>query len=342
MNQTAFKITARKAAMKKEIPPVGVITLTLNPGRIEDRITLPAEVEAMENLWLKAEVPGQVTEVMAEEGQMLSAGQTLVRLDDRDYRSRLAKIKAGRKLAKADFDRYSQLARTNSIARSRLDEAEARLEELAAGFTEAEVALKRTRIAAPISGRLNELIAKKGDFLSVGDRVAQILQYETVKIRVGVPESDVAAVFDIETAEVLIEALDNRLIIGEKVFLSRKPRTLSRLYDLEMEVPNPDGHILPGMFAKVSLVKNVFENALTLPLYAVITQGDEQFVFIENDKVAKKRAVKIGILTGWQVQITAGLEPGDRVIVVGHRLLSPDQRVTVVKTVDNPESILSS
>ena len=122
-----------------------------------------------------------------------------------------------------------------------------------------------------------------GDLLDVNQKVAQILQFGKVKVTVGVPESDVAAVFDLKEAEVVIEALNKRRVKGRKIFLSRQPRSLARLYDLELTVPNPDERILPGMFARVELVKTVYDRALAIPLYAVITQQDERFVYVEKE-----------------------------------------------------------
>jgi len=107
-------------------------------------------------------------------------------------------------------------------------------------------------------------------------------------------------------------------------------------------VPNPDGRILPGMFAQVELVKRVFGQALAVPLYAVITQGDERFVYVEKDGQAEKRSIKVGVLVGWQVQVEAGLNPGERVIVVGHRFLDNGQAVKVIKNVSHPSEILAS
>lgn len=158
----------------------------------------------------------------------------------------------------------------------------------------------------------------------------------------GVPESDVAAIFDLEEADVIIEALGKRRVKGKKVFLSRQPRSLARLFDLELRVPNPDGRILPGMFARVELVKQVFEQALAVPLYAVITQGDERFVFVEEGGRAERRSVRLGVLVGWEVQISSGLKPGEKVIVVGHRLVDDGQPVEVIKSVSNPSEILKS
>ena len=333
---------AKKAAMKKEVPAVRVITLTLKPERLEDKISLPAEVEPFEDLWVKAEVKGQVVSIPAKEGRLVKKGQLLVKLDDRDYRSRLARIGANYRLARQDFERMAALVEKNIAAESKLDEIEARLEDLTAQRNEAQRSLDRTSITAPISGRLNEIKAKKGDLLDVNQQVAQILQFKKVKVMVGVPESDVAAVFDLNEAEVIIEALENRKVKGRKIFLSRQPRTLARLYDLELMVPNPDGRILPGMFGQVELVKRVFDQALAVPLYAVITRGDERFVYVEKDGQAEKRLIKLGVLVGWQIHVEAGLSPGERVIVVGHRFLDDGQAVKVIKDVSDPSEILAS
>jgi len=333
---------AKKAAMKKEIPAVSVITLTLNPERLEDKISLPAQVEPFEDLWVKAEVKGQVITIPVEEGQEVTKGQRLVRLDDRDYRSHLARIEANYKLATLEYGRFETLAKRNIAAASKLDEAEARLKELEAQRSEAKLALSRTRINAPISGRINEIKAKVGDLLDVNQPVAQILQYDTVKVTVGVPESDVEAVSTLEEAEVVIEALDNLRVKGKKVFLSRQPKTMARLYDLELIVPNPDGRILSGMFARVELVKKVIDEALSVPLYAVITHGDDRFVYVETDGQVEKRPVQLGVLAGWQVHVQAGLSPGERVVVVGHRFLDDGQTVKVIKNVSRPEEIVQS
>ena len=205
---------------------------------------------------------------------------------------------------------------------------------------EARLALSRAKITSPIGGRLNESKAEKGDFVTVGSPVAQILQFEYVKVTVGVPESDVDAIFDLDEAEVVIEALDNRRVKGEKVFLARQPRTLARLYNLELRVPNPEGRILPGMFARVELVKQVFGHALAVPLYAVISQGDEQYVYVERNGLAERRPLELGTLVGWEVHITSGLTPGERVIVVGHRQVDQGQAVEVIKNVSDTREIL--
>jgi len=332
----------KKAAIKQQVPAVRIITLTLTPRRLVDKINLPAQIDPYEEVWVKAEVPGQVIEVLVKEGQMVKKGQVLMKLDDRDYRTRLARIEANYELAKLNYERTKTLVKKKIAAPTKLDEIEAQLKDLTAQRNEAKVALSRTIITTPLSSLLNDISAKMGDYMGVGDPVAQILEIDTVKVTVGVPESDVTAIFDLNEADIIIEALDKRRVTGKKIFLSRKPRTLSRLFDLELSVPNPDGHILPGMFARVELVKHVYEDAVALPLYAIITQEDERFVFIEKEGRVEKRRVTLGTLIGWQVHITSGLKAGERVVVVGHRLLDDGQAVEVIKNVSNPSELLKS
>ena len=333
---------AKKAAIKQEVPAVRIITLTLTPRRLVDKINLPAQIDPYEEVWVKAEVPGQVIEVLVKEGQMVKKGQVLMKLDDRDYRTRLARIEANYKLAKLNHERTKTLVKKKIATLTKLDEIEAQLKDLTAQRNEATVALSRTSITTPLSSFLNEISAKMGEYIGVGDPVAQILEIDTVKAIIGVPESDVAAIFDLNEADIIIEALGKRKVKGNKIFLSRKPRTLSRLFDLELSVPNPDGRILPGMFARVELVKHVYEDAVALPLYAIITQEDERFVFIEKEGRVEKRRVTLGTLIDWQVHITSGLKAGERVVVVGHRLLDDGQAVEVIKNVSNPSEILKS
>jgi len=332
---------AKQAAIKIDTVPVSVITLTLAPIRLEDKINLPGYVDPYEELWVKAEVGGQIVNIPVKEGQTVEKGQILVELDDRDYRSRLSRVEAAYDLAKLDYDRIASLDRKGITAANRMDEASARYKDVAAQRDEARLALERTRIAAPISGRIDNLAAKQGDFIQPGVEIAQILQVDDVKIKVGIPESDVASLLNLESSEVVIEALGKRRVRGKKVFLSRQPRNLARLFDLELMVPNPDGQILPGMFARVELVKDVYEDALVIPLYAVINQGDQRFVFVENNGQAEKRQVTVGMLVDWQIQVVSGIEPGDRLVIVGHRLLDEGQVVDVVQNVSDPKEILA-
>jgi len=96
------------------------------------------------------------------------------------------------------------------------------------------------------------------------------------------------------------------------------------------------------MFAKVEIVKRQYKDAIAIPLYAVISQDDKNFIYIENNGKAEKQEVELGILDGWMIQVTAGIKPGDRVIIVGHRQVDQGQTVQVIKNVTDASEILKS
>ena len=334
-------IEENKNAVKTETS-VQVVTLTVTPSVVEETLKLPAAVESFETIWVKSEASGQINKVLVKEGEMVQKGQILIEVDSRDYTSRLEQIEASYKLAALQHDRYSELRKKNIVAANEMDQVEAQLKALEAQKAQAKLALERTKVIASVSGRINEIEAKVGDYISNEKPVAQILQIGQVKVTVGIPESDVSAVTDLKEADITIDALDNLKIKGRKYFLSRQPDDMARLYNLELVVDNPNGRILPGMFAKVEIVKRQYKDAIAIPLYAVISQDDKNFIYIENNGKAEKQEVELGILDGWMIQVTAGIKPGDRVIIVGHRQVDQGQTVQVIKNVTDASEILKS
>ena len=332
INEKKARLEAeKKAAIRESLPPVRVITLTLRSKTLEDRINLPATVVPYENLWVKAEVPGQVVRVPVKEGQIIDTGQVLVELDDRDYRTRLERIEANYELALSDRDRISDLVKKKIAASTELDKMEARLKDLFAQLKEAKLALSRTKIIAPISGRLNELKTELGDRLGVDKPVAQILQFEKVKVTVGIPESDVNAVFDLNEADIIIEALDKRRVKGTKIFLSRQPRDLARLYDLELVVQNPDGRILPGMFARVQVVYDTHENALLVPKSAILSEDTETWAFVIANGTVNKKSVSVGYTNSTHVEVVSGLSLDDIIVTTGLNSLKDGSKIKVIE-----------
>ena len=171
------------------------------------------------------------------------------------------------------------------------------------------------------------------------DPVGIMLDISRVKVTVGIPEADVNEIKKLSHFDVTIEALGNRTLKGRKHFLSQSPETLAHLYKLEIEVDNSNGAILPGMFARVNIVKREVQDSYSVPLYSVISRNDEQYIYVEKDGNAHVRMVETGILEGWKIEIKKGLDKGDRVIVVGHRNVDEGQEVNVVRTVSDPEDL---
>jgi len=338
-NEKNRLLEEKSNAVSQERPPVNVVVQELVPALLRDRLNLPGMVEPWEDLNILAEVSGMVAEVLVEEGEHVNQGDLIVQLDASDYENTRNSIKASYNLALTNLKRLSGLHDQEIIAQSQYDSVKAEVESLEAELAIAELRLKRCYIRSSIAGVVNELPAKKGLYLAVGDPVATVLDIDQVKVSVGIPETDVDAVRKIDRFEVTIEALQNKKITGKKNFLAVAPESQAQVYKLELTVKNQSGEILPGMFARVEIIKDEFPDALAIPLYAVISRDNKHFVFLDEDSVAKLQEVKLGILDGWQVQITAGIAPGQRVVVVGQRSVDAGQKLNVVKKVTSPSEI---
>lgn len=330
----------RLEELKKSQPPINVVVQVLKPEPIRDSVNLPAQVEPWEALTVLAEVPGKVAHVPLAQGVRVSKGDVIAVLDRRDYDNALQSARAAYQLAQTSLERATRLTQQEITPAVSLDEARANAMALEAALKQAELNLERTVITAPLSGVLNRLDAKEGMYLASKDSVALILQTDPVKVAVGIPESDVAAARSIGQFTLHVDALGGRAFQGRRHFLSQAPETLAHLYRLEIAVSNPTGELLPGMFAKVDVVKKTLPNAISVPLYSIITRGEDKFVYLEKDGMVHRRDVKTGVLEGWRVEVTEGLMAGDRIIVVGHRNVSEGQAVNVIRTVTDPVELM--
>lgn len=222
------------------------------------------------------------------------------------------------------------------ISPANLETAETNLLTAKAELARAKLQLSRTEITAPIGGFVNRLDVKIGVYLSVGDPVGQILDIDRVKAVVGIPESDVDAVRRVESVNLTIDALQSRQIQGKTHFLSTAPESNALLYRLELQIANSDNQILPGMFIRAHVVKRHIEDAIMVPLYSIVTRGEDQFVYVEKDGMVHRRHVEVGVIDKWQVQIVSGLEAGEKVVIEGQRDVEDGQKIHVVKTVTDP------
>jgi len=315
---------------------INAVLLELKPRTVQDVINLPGTIEPWTQLTLLAKISGAVTEVNVAEGQAVKAGEVIVRIEEDDYRIALAAAKAAYTQAKSDFARNQTMLKKKVIPPASLEASETNLLRAKSALDQAELNLKRCRITAPIDSVVRRIDAKVGAYLGVGDPVGELLQLDQVKGVVGIPESDVAAVRKIDQVQITVSALGNKQFIGKAHFLSPSPETTAYLYRFELALDNPQHEILPGMFLRAFIVKQTVENAVMVPLYAVITRGDNQFVYVaEGDKV-RMQPVELGIIEKWQIQVTQGLNPGDKILIEGHRDVEDGQQINIVRTVTDP------
>ena len=339
-NKSASIASEKAAGMKQERPPINAVTLALQPTAISDRINLPGSIEAWTTLNLLAKINGTVEEILVREGQIVKKGDVLAKVEDEDYRIAVQRARSAYELARSEYERDRSIYAKGVIPTAEFDANRTQMETAKADLENAELQLSRCTITAPMHGIIRKIDAKVGLQLAVGDPLAEILEIDRLKAVVGIPESEVAAVRGLTTVDINLQALGNRVVAGTVHFLSSSPETVARLFRLELAIDNADGEILPGMFFRADVVKNTVPDAVVVPFYSVISRNNEQYVFIEKDGVAYKKAVKLGIMEKWLVQVTEGLAAGDRLLVEGHRDVEDKQKIKVVKAASDIKELI--
>ena len=331
--------TDKQNEVKGEKPPVNTVTLSIEPSTITDRINLPGLIEPWTRLQLLAKIGGTVEEVLVTEGNYVKKGDVLARIEELDYKIASDRAQALFKLAKEDFERDQALYKKGVTPTATLDTNRTKMQTAKADYDNAQLMLKRTVVTSPMDGIIKSLDAKIGLQLAVGDPVAEILELSRVKAVIGIPESDVTAVRTLDTIDITIQALDDKKIEAVKHFLSPAPETTARIYNLELKIDNSDGAILAGMFVRADIIKKRVENSISIPFYSVISRNDEQYVYIEQDGLAVKRFVSLGIMENWMIEVVDGLSAGDNLIVEGHRDVEAGQKINVVKSLESIEEM---
>jgi len=314
-------------------PPVNVTVMTVQAEpNLADTFELPAVVEPNRVVNVSAEFEGRIERIPREEGSRVQAGDLLVRLNDDLIRPAYEKAKAQVERDEIEYNRMKKLVEDDATSRRDLDDATTKLAVSRAQLEEVAARLERTRIFAPIDGILNDIMVEEGEYVAIGAPVAEIVDTSVVKVVVQVPERDIVY-FDLgREADVLVHTKDgNKWLTGKITFISEVADQQTRSTRMEITVPNERRIVRSGQIVTVKLTRRVLEEAVMIPLLAVIPMEDDNAVYVVNSSEAKRREVDLGIIKGDRVRIKNGVRPGDKLIIEGHRFVAPGQKVNITE-----------
>lgn len=328
-----MKMPAKKREVPAtEAPPVNVkvMTVTAEP-QFADTFKLPAVVEPNRLVTVSSEVSGRIEHIPMEEGDKVKVGDLLVKLNTDlilpDFESAKAQVERDQ----IEFDRMTNLSKENAATQRDLDNATSQLAISKARLEGISARLERTSILAPINGVLNDLIVEEGEYVDPGNPVAQIVDTDTVKVVVEIPERDVAFFSVGDKSEIYTNTKDpNEFLTGTITFISELADPKTRTTRTEITLNNKQQLLRSGQIVNVHLTRRIIKNAILIPLLAVIPMEDGKAVYVVNSSQAERHEVILDIIKGDQVRIKSGLEPGDKLIIAGHRFVAPGQKVNIV------------
>jgi len=177
--------------------------------------------------------------------------------------------------------------------------------------------LDRAVITAPQRGTLNRWLMEVGEFANPGDPVAELVDTYTVKVVVEVPERDVGVLRVGDEAVVVADPGAPRPLTAPITYISAVADAGTRTTRVEISVDNRAAELRSGQIVQVQLTRRVLRDVIMIPLDSVIPLEHGRMVYVAEDGVAAPREVELGLIRGRNVQVLAGLRPGERLIVDG-------------------------
>jgi len=328
-----WKLKSRKETVQpSETPKVNVTVMVIKAlPEVRDGLDLPAVVEANRVVHVSAEVDGRIERVACEEGARIKAGEPIIFINTDLLQAEFNRAKAKVEYDAKQYERIENLMKDGVATAKELDDVAVSLAVSKATLEAAKTRLDRSKIVAPVDGIVNDVPVEKGEYVGPGVAVAEIVDIDTVKIVVQVPERDVQF-FRTGTEAKLIADINGAQtpITGTITYISSLADEGSRSTRLEISVDNRQHRLRSGQIVRAQLTRRVLKNVIMVPLEAVIPLEVGKTVYVVNDERAARRSVELGAIKGRNVQILSGLKPGDRLIVAGHRFVGPGQAVEVI------------
>ena len=285
------------------------------------------------------EVAGKVANVGPDEGQAVHAGETIASLDPTAYRLTVEQTSAGAERAGRDRDRNRPLLAAGSISPADMDHLETGARESAAAADLAKKRLADTRLAAPISGVVARRSIEVGAMVAPGQPAYTIVALDPMRVRVGVPESDIGRITEGAAATVRIPALDTSFA-GRVSLIGVAADPTTRSYTVEISVPNPARRLRDGMVADATITTRTTTSAIVVPAAAVLHDGTTNgstLVYVVDRDAARvhARRVTTGAAHADSLEIASGLDANDRIVVAGQQRLREGAAVKLLPTPSN-------
>jgi membrane fusion protein, multidrug efflux system len=310
-----------------------VALTTLAPTSFSHYLDLQGNVEAVNTSYISPRgTGGVVKEIYVRQGDHVSQGQLLLKLDDAVQQQQLAAAKTQVAYWQDLYQRRKNLwdekigMETDVInAKNQVDNAQTNLKI-------AQEQLDFTNVYADLPGTVNTLNVKVGESFAPGGQGLQIVNTDNLKVVVQVPETYQERVRVGTPVKIDLPGLNDRMITGTVHITSKVINAGNRSFQVEIHIPNTGGDIRANQVAIVKLQDYTASNVLTIPINTLQTDEKGKYVMVaaqENGKtVARKKSITIGQTYSDKVEVTGGLQTGDQLITDGYQGLYEGQLLT--------------
>ncbi|HKD29830.1 MAG TPA: efflux RND transporter periplasmic adaptor subunit [Xanthobacteraceae bacterium] len=340
------------AATQRPPPiPVPVSAAVAQRQDVPIYLTGLGTVQAYNSVIVKSRVDGQIVKINFSEGKDVRTGDVLVEIDPRPYEAALSQAQANKlkdeaqlENARLDFERLSNLIKTNAVSKQQLDAARALLGQLEAtvkadqaAIDMAQTQLDYTKIRSPIDGRAGTRLIDIGNVVRTTDTggIVTINQLNPIFVNFALPADSLPPVrARLKQGDVPVTAQDSNLVdlsTGTLSVIDNQVNAATGTVTYKATFANGDEVLWPGQFVNVRVELEVRRDVLALPVRAVQQGPDGPFVFVVGPtRVVDKRTIKVGLLNKTTAIVDAGLQPGEIVVTDGQYRIQKGAQVDIL------------
>ena len=337
--EIAFQIKQLETKIKELDPQEKVsliTTLIVKEEVFKHFVELQGNVNTKQNLIIYPEYSGILTRVFVKDGQQVSKGQKLAKIDDGGLRQQITQLQIQADLAKTTFERQERLWNQKIGSEIQYLQAKSTYESQQEAVSQLQQQIGKTIVRAPFSGTIDDVITEQGSVVTIGQsQLFRIVNLEDMYIEINVPERYISSI--IQGKDVLVDFPILGKTINAKVrqagnFINPANRT----FKIEVAVPNKDKTIKPNLTAKLKINDYTNEKVILIP-QSIISENAEgqQYVYTikdknENKASAKRVIIETGKTQGDYIEVLSGLQNGNEIIVEGARSVKDGQEVKIL------------
>lgn len=312
-----------------------VTTLTLKDTIFRHYTEVQGNVETDQNIIIYPQFSGTLTKIYVKEGQKVSKGQLLAKIDDGGLSNQLAQAQAQTALAKTTFERQSRLWDQKIGSEIQYLQAKTNYETSKNSLSQLQKQLGKTNIKAPFSGTIDQIITDQGSLVNPGQSpLMRIVNTSNMYVKADVPENYLGKVN--EGSEVLVDFISlGKTYTGKIRQVSNFINPDNRSFSVQVALPNKDNMLKPNLIATIKLNDYIANNTIVVPNNIVQKNGKNEsliFLFIpktDSTGTVKQTIIKTGREQNGKTEVSEGIKSGDIIVIEGARTLRDGQEVSI-------------
>ena len=313
--------------------PVEVVRLESRPFTVYGEYY--GEVTGLNEVELITVAGGRVDEINVDVGDSVAAGDSLARIAAQKAIRRYETARFNERLSRENYERQRRFLQEGNSYQLAVDQAELALLQSRTALLDAEKVRDGALAVTPISGTVVTRHIDLYEELPPGEATFVVSDLSRMKVRVGVPEADIAGVRSLAGgAEVTFTSLPGESRRGEIVSFSRRRSERNLTFQVELHIDNPDRLILSGTTAKVRLPLRIREDAVVVPSSSLVTRGDRTYLVVAAGSNADLREVVLGPSDERETVILGGVSPGEEIVVRGINQVDHGSAIRVIDRQD--------